>query len=192
MNLPNAISIFRMCLCPVFLYFFLADPVKHPYTYLVAGIVFAVAALSDFLDGYIARAKNIVTNVGKFIDPLADKLIVLAALLGIVQIGWFNSDWIEYADKWGVWIVFIILARELIITAFRAVAAGKNVIMAADIWGKIKTTLQDAAIICMCFEHTFFKTHYSLWLLALSAVFAIVSAVNYMVKNRSVFDTRSK
>ena len=141
MNLPNKISLARIALIPVFIAFYYLTMIPHNYLY--ATIVFAVAAFTDFLDGYIARKYNLVTDLGKFLDPIADKVLVLTAMilmLTSVSIGPLGGG-ILPAVSGGVGIS-IILARELIVSSFRMVAASKKVVIAADKLGKIKTVSQ--------------------------------------------------
>ena len=127
MNLPNKISVARICLLPVFIFFYLASFI--PCNYLIAAIIFSLAAFTDFLDGYIARKYNLVTNLGKLLDPIADKLIVMAALIVLTVDG-------IIPNPYGIIVTIIIIGRELFISAFRQVAAAKGFVMAADKWGK--------------------------------------------------------
>ena len=126
MNLPNKITIFRVCMIPVFLVFMLVQGI--PYGNYIATAVFAVACASDALDGHIARKHNLVTNFGKFMDPLADKLLVCSALICFVALSYMPA-----------WMVIVIIAREFIISGFRLVASDKGVVIAASYWGKFKT-----------------------------------------------------
>ena len=154
MNLPNKISLARIALIPVFIAFYYLTMIPHNYLY--ATIVFAVAAFTDFLDGYIARKYNLVTDLGKFLDPIADKVLVLTAMilmLTSVSIGPLGGG-ILPAVSGGVGIS-IILARELIVSSFRMVAASKKVVIAADKLGKIKTVSQDIALVLLLFSKAF-------------------------------------
>ena len=144
MNLPNKITCVRIVLLPVFIFFYLATFI--PCNYLIAGIIFAIAAFTDMLDGKIARKYNLVTNLGKFLDPIADKLIVMAALILVASDGTIPSPY-------GIIIAIIIIGRELIISAFRQIAAANGVVMAADMWGKYKTTFQTIALPLLWFKH---------------------------------------
>ena len=137
LNTPNTISVIRIFLMPVIVFFYLATFV--PYGKFIAAIVFIIAASTDFVDGYIARKYNMVTNLGKFLDPIADKLIAISALLLVCFDGTIPAPY-------GIIISIIIISRELIISAFRTVAASNNIIMAADIYGKIKTVFTCIAI----------------------------------------------
>ena len=134
MSLPNVLTILRVILIPVFLVvlFLMPEPVNR----YVAAAIFIVASITDFFDGYFARKWNLVSNFGKFMDPLADKLLVMAALVSMVQLKDLSA-----------WVVIIILARELAITGFRTLAMEANIVMAASFWGKIKTALQMVMII---------------------------------------------
>lgn len=137
MNLPNKLTVLRIILTPVFMALMLID---FPCHYLLALIVFAVAAFTDMLDGKIARARNLVTSFGKFLDPLADKMLTTSAFLGFIAhgIGWQIT-----------WAVFIVLFREFLISSLRliVVSSASNKVIAANIWGKLKTVTQIAAIV---------------------------------------------
>ena len=148
MNLPNKISLARICLIPVFVAVFFMDFI--PFHYAVSAIIFVVACCTDFIDGHIARSRNLVTNLGKFLDPIADKVLVSTAMVVLltmrdslfVAFGGF-SDIIYLAT---VICVCIITAREFIISAFRQIAAANGIVMAAEKLGKYKTAVQDAAL----------------------------------------------
>ncbi len=181
MNLPNKLSLLRLILCPVFLFVALAGFI--PCNFLWAAIVFAVASFTDFLDGHIARKYNLVTNFGKFLDPVADKVIVFAAFTVFLYL-----DPCRFG-VWMVWIFMIMIARELLVTSFRAVASSKNVIIAADIFGKMKTFTQMFAVIFILLECQFKLYPYpyiGAVLLVVSAVLTVLSGINYIVKNREV------
>ena len=135
MNLPNKISCVRIALLPVFIFFYLATFI--PCNYLIAGIIFAIAAFTDFLDGKIARKYNLVTNLGKFLDPIADKILVIVAMLILVEDG-----------RLPAWIPAIVVIREFIVSGYRLVAVEKNgKVIAASIWGKLKTATQMLGIV---------------------------------------------
>ncbi len=129
MNLPNKLTVLRMAMIPVFLVFMLISSISH--NFLWAAVVFAAASFTDFLDGYIARRDHLITDFGKFMDPLADKLLVVSALVCFIQYGMASAL-----------AVFIILAREFLVTSVRLLAAGNGKVIAADIWGKLKTVFQ--------------------------------------------------
>ena len=144
MNLPNKISVARICMIPVFVLFFFLDAI--PYNHVIAAVIFALAALTDLLDGHIARSRNLVTNLGKFLDPIADKVLVATAfilMLTVRDIFGLLGDWCYAA---GAVCICVILARELIISAFRQIAATAGVVLAAEKLGKYKTTFQDGCV----------------------------------------------
>lgn len=174
MNLPNKITIFRICMIPIFLFFLLVPQITYGH-YIAAGI-FIFAALSDALDGYLARKNNLITNFGKFMDPLADKLLVSSALIALVELNRIPS-----------WIVIIIIAREFIISGFRLVASNNGIVIAASWWGKIKTNVQ--IIMCVMLtiniNNSIIKIFEQIYIY-LSLVLTIVSLVDYMWKNRQV------
>ena len=133
MNLANKLTILRIVLVPIFLIFI---AIKIPYGTIIATLVFIIAALTDKLDGYIARSRNQITRFGKFMDPLADKLLVTAALVSLVELQIIPA-----------WAAIIIIAREFAITGLRAIAAAEGIVISASYWGKIKTVIQIVAII---------------------------------------------
>ncbi len=135
MNLPNKLTLSRIVMTPIFLFCFL---VSFPCHYLVSLVVFAIASYTDLLDGKIARSRNIVTNLGKFMDPIADKMLTTAAFIGLLAI-----------DKMNPWALFIILLREFVVTSVRLVAAENGKVVAANMWGKAKTVAQYIVIIYM-------------------------------------------
>ena len=136
MNLPNKLTLLRVLMVPVFLVFALINTI--PYNEFIAVGIFAIASITDALDGYIARKNNLVTNFGKFLDPLADKVLVMAALLCLVQMGFIGSV-----------PVIIILAREFMVSGLRLVTANEGVVVPAGIWGKLKTAFTMIAIIAI-------------------------------------------
>ena len=179
MNLPNKISTLRLILIPVFAVIFY---VEFPYHYVVAAAVFAVAAFTDFLDGYLARKLGLVTDLGKFLDSSADKVLVLAALVFAV-----DAHLIPFV--WGGAFTAIILAREIMVSCLRMIAAAKGVVMAADKLGKIKTFLQDIGLLVVILSGQFSCgaikwTGFSI--IALSVAMTIISGVHYFVANKSV------
>ena len=194
MNLPNKITISRIALIPVFIALYYITAIK--YNFLYAAIVFCVAAFTDFLDGYIARKYNLVTDFGKFLDPIADKVLVLAAFsLMLTNVG----GGVLPAITGGVG-VSIILAREFIVASFRMVAASKNVVIAADKLGKIKTVTQDLSVVFLLVGKAFetykpFGANFDAFtiiyyigyaLFVLCVVFTVISGVSYVYKNRAV------
>ncbi|MBR1993000.1 MAG: CDP-diacylglycerol--glycerol-3-phosphate 3-phosphatidyltransferase [Firmicutes bacterium] len=173
MNLPNKLTMLRMILIPVFMVFLMMG-----FSY-VAAVIFIVASLTDALDGHIARKYNLITNFGKIMDPLADKLLVTAALLCLVQLGHVAA-----------WMVFVILAREFLIVSLRAVAASQGIVIAASKWGKLKTISQMAAVILLLMENwpfgweCFPLADIVMWI---AVILTIVSGVDYIIKNKDVF-----
>lgn len=184
MNLPNKITLTRIAMIPVIIFLFLFD---FKYHLMYAAIAFAVASCTDFIDGHIARSRNLVTNLGKFLDPIADKVLVVVGLFliceaQIIPIGW------------GSIACILIMARELIIGALRQIAAANNVVLAADWWGKIKTVVTDIALpFLMIAPLTYVNgndgVHYyiGIVLFAIATVLTVVSGINYLVKNKQVF-----
>ncbi len=194
MNLPNRITLLRIILIPFFVAAYILKDVSALYVsgsgdywvYIALGI-FALASLTDFLDGHIARKYNLVTDMGKFLDPIADKILVASALF--IVLGFTLVPVVP-----GVIIVTLIIGREFAISALRTIAAGKNVVIAADRIGKLKTVTQIAALLvllpaaqldALTGGRVFYYTGFAL--LIASALLAFVSGVNYIVKNRRVF-----
>ena len=172
MNLPNKLTMFRVILIPFFVLFLLVD-----ITYAdkwIALAIFIVASLTDLLDGKIARKYDLVTNFGKFMDPLADKLLVCSALICLVSL-----------EKIPAWIVIIIIAREFIISGFRLVASDNGVVIAASYWGKFKTTFQMVMICLMIadIEALQLLTVIVMWA---ALILTVVSLVDYLVQNKDV------
>lgn len=189
MNLPNKLSVLRLLLIPVFVAVFY---VNFPYHYLVAAIVFAVAAFTDFLDGHIARKYNLITDLGKFLDSSADKVLVLSALVLLVDAHVIPGVWAGICCS-------LVLAREIMISCLRMVSAAKGYVMAADKLGKFKTLLQDLSIIILLVSVEFFGFDYTnvLYLigagmLALSVIMAVISAVHYFYVNKKALEENKK
>ena len=174
MNLPNKLTMFRVFMIPFFVIFMLVN-VTGEYDKYIAVAIFIIASLTDMLDGKIARKYNLVTNFGKFMDPLADKLLVCSALICLI------------CDKLQAWIVIVIISRELIISGFRTIAADNGVVIAASWWGKYKTTSQMLMIIIMIvnLNYSWYGTLEYVFIY-LSLVLTIISLVDYLVKNRQV------
>lgn len=175
MNLPNKLTVARVILIPFFVFFLLNDSMD-PYFKWVALAIFIVASLTDLLDGKIARKYNLVTDFGKFMDPLADKLLVCSAMIGLIELGRIEA-----------WIVIVIIAREFIISGFRLIAADNGRVIAASYWGKFKTTFQMFMVILMIANigMTPFPliTQIIKWI---ALVLTIVSLVDYLIKNKDV------
>lgn len=171
-NLPNSITIFRILLIPVFMTLLLASV---PGGALLAALVFAVAAASDSLDGYIARRRKQSTVLGAFLDPLADKLLVTSALLALIEL-----------DKLSAWVAMVIVAREFAVSGLRMVAAAEDVIIPASKWGKAKTVSQMAAVLMLILEPGWKVLGQSpgWYLLMVAVVLTVVSGADYFVKAR--------
>ncbi len=176
MNLPNKLTLFRVILIPFFLFFLLTDYVGGMTGKIIALVIFAVASLTDMLDGKIARKYNLVTNFGKFMDPIADKLLVDSALIAFVELGLLPA-----------WIVIILIAREFIISGFRLVASDAGIVLAASWTAKFKTAFQ--MIMCLMLIINFNYTAVNVIeqvLIYVSLVLSIVSLIEYLIKNRKV------
>ncbi len=174
MNLPNKITIFRVCMIPVFLVFMLVPGI--PFGNYIAVAIFAIACLSDALDGYLARKHNLVTNFGKFMDPLAEKLLVCSALICFVELSYMPA-----------WIVIVIIAREFIISGFRLIASDNGVVIAASYWGKFKTIAQMIACILLIVQLPFgFADMLEQIFIWLALVLTVVSLCEYIWKNRGI------
>ena len=175
MNLPNKLTIFRVILIPFFVFFLLTDVLGANGDYL-ALVIFIVASLTDMLDGKIARKYNLVTNFGKFMDPLADKLLVCSAMICLVDLKLLPA-----------WIVIIIIAREFIISGFRLIAAEHQIVIAASMWGKFKTTFQMLMVIVLILnvQMPFFQILGKILTYA-ALILTVVSLIDYIVKNKDV------
>ena len=175
MNLPNKLTIFRVILIPFFVVFLLLDPSNQTYRY-IADAIFIIASLTDMLDGKIARKYNLVTNFGKFMDPLAYKLLVSAAMICLIATG-----------QLAAWIVIVIISREFIISGFRLIASDNGIVIAASYWGKFKTVFQMLMIIVLIanIQMPFFTVLGTI-LIYVALVLTIVSLIDYIVKNKDV------
>ena len=175
MNLPNKLTILRVLMIPVFLFFLLTDAGGSASKW-VAAAVFILASLTDFLDGHIARKYNLVTNFGKFMDPLADKLLVCSAMIALVGM-----------DRLSSLVAITIIAREFIISGFRLVASDNGVVIAASYWGKFKTNFQMFMIIMLIIDLGN-KTAVLIEnvLIVIAVALTIISLVDYLYKNRQV------
>lgn len=175
MNIANKITILRIILIPIFLFVLLSSITNN---LLIALVLFLVASFTDFLDGYLARKLDLVTKLGKFMDPLADKLLVISAMLAFVEIGLLPS-----------WVAFIIVSRELIISVFRAIAASEGVVIAASWWGKLKTNSQIIMIIILLLNN-YIPESVVIYLNPLSitaaTIFTVFSGLDYILKNKQV------
>ena len=205
MNLPNKITLTRIFMIPVFVLFFYLD-VMNGWNYLVAAVIFVLAAATDALDGHIARSRGLVTNLGKFLDPIADKVLVSTAFIVLltrsevfsVPFALFSGAAMEgalYAMPVAAGIcVALILARERIVSGFRMVAAERSLVIAADKLGKVKTTCQDASIALLLAGMGFLSSAagrvialIGIILFFVCTALTVISGVNYIVKNRQVF-----
>lgn len=187
MNLPNKITVSRVLLIPVFMIFMLVDFKMGTITvagtemmkeHLIGGLIFIIASITDWLDGYIARKNNLVTNMGKFLDPLADKLLVSAAFIILVELGTAPS-----------WIVIIIISREFAVTGLRLILAGGGEVVAANQLGKIKTVAQILAITSLLLNNIFFESigvPFGVIMLYIALFFTIWSGFDYFYKNRRI------
>ncbi|MBQ9360651.1 MAG: CDP-diacylglycerol--glycerol-3-phosphate 3-phosphatidyltransferase [Lachnospiraceae bacterium] len=175
MNLPNKLTLFRVILIPFFVVILMTNCLGDASKW-VALAIFIIASLTDLLDGKIARKYDLVTTFGKFADPLADKILVISAMICLVELGLLKS-----------WIVIIIVAREFIISGFRIIAAEKNVVIAASYWGKFKTTFQMIMVIMLIadIDHPAWKVTATVFTY-IALVLTIVSLVDYIVKNKNV------
>lgn len=179
MNLPNKLTMLRVILIPFFVFFLLTDLTGSAGKYIALG-VFAAASLTDLLDGKIARKYNLITNFGKFMDPIADKLLVCSALIVFVQLGRLPS-----------WIVIILIAREFIISGFRLVASDTGIVLAASWWGKWKTALQMFMCIFLIVDLDYAAVNIiEQILIYASLILSVVSLADYLIKNRKVIADR--
>ena len=198
MNTPNKLTVIRICLVPFFILFLLTNFTVHKF--IIAALIFSIASITDHYDGKIARERNLVTDFGKFADPLADKILVMSAFMCFVQLGFIGSL-----------VVIIMITREFIVTSVRLVAVGKGKVIAANSWGKIKTVSQILSIlIILVLQYVlnlittgtisagFFGTRLTFEILEsvfyivgnlfvwISAVFTIISGVIYVFDNREL------
>jgi len=178
MNTPNKLTLIRVIMVPVFMWALLSK------FFVAAIIVFVLASLTDQLDGYLARRNNQVTTFGKLMDPLADKILTISALVCLLGIG---------ADFINSWVVMIIIARELIVTGIRQLAMGENTVIAASKWGKAKTVSQMAALIAVMVDLVIplriGATIYgalTFWLVMIAVVLTVYSGIDYIIKNRKL------
>ena len=174
MNLPNKLTVMRVIMIPFFVISLLAFQGEVRLLRNLAAAIFIVASLTDMLDGKIARKYNLVTNFGKFMDPLADKLLVCSALICLIELGQLPA-----------WMVIIIVSREFIISGFRLIAAEQGIVIAASCWGKFKTTFQMIAVILMIVNLPVLHilTVACTWI---ALVLTVVSLVDYIAKNHKV------
>ena len=178
MNLPNKLTMFRVVLIPFFVFFMLWPQYADgpDYMYLIALVIFIAASITDFLDGKIARKYNLVTNFGKFMDPMADKLLVCSAMICLVAL-----------NRLAAWIVIVIIAREFVISGFRLIAAENQIVIAASMWGKFKTTFQMVMIILLIlnWQMIWFQV-FTAAVVYIALALTIISLIDYLWKNRGV------
>ena len=187
LNLPNKLTLIRMFLAPIYLALML---IEFPYHYIVALAVFAVAALTDILDGKIARKNNLITVFGKLLDPLADKMLTTAALLAFMREGWCS-----------IWIVMIVLTREFAVAGVRLIATAQGIVIPANYWGKAKTVSQmvftivimllaelDATFDIFANAGWFTLARVSNIMLWITAVLTVVSGITYFVDSKKLID----
>ena len=186
MNIPNILTVTRVIITPIFLAIFLIETI--PYHFTIALVLYIIGALTDLFDGLIARKRNLVTNFGKFADPLADKILTTSAIIAFMAIG-----------RCSPWVLFIILFREFAISSVRLIAATDGVVIPANMWGKVKTTVQNIAIIAitlglsiiydfMLLPRTFPLEIISEILLWILAAVTIISGVVYMYQSTKIIN----
>ena len=174
MNLPNKLTVLRVIMIPFFVAALLYDGGANQNMRYVAAAIFIIASLTDMLDGKIARKYNLVTNFGKFMDPLADKLLVCSALICMIEL-----------RELPAWMVIIIISREFIISGFRLVASDNGVVIAASYWGKFKTTFQMIGVVLLIFNIPALSTVTTI-VIWIALALTVISLVDYVVKNAGV------
>ena len=174
MNLPNKLTILRVIMIPFFVAFLMLENGANTTYRYIAAALFIIASLTDLLDGKIARKYNLVTNFGKFMDPLADKLLVCSALICMIELGQLPA-----------WMVIIIISREFIISGFRLVASDNGVVIAGSYWGKFKTTFQMIGVVLLILNIPALSmvTDIVIWI---AVALTVISLVDYIVKNAGV------
>ena len=188
MNLPNILTLVRIFLIPIFMVVLLlklpGGRTYFPYQDFVAAFIFVLAAATDGVDGYIARKYRLVTNLGKFLDPLADKLLVSAALISLVELGAVPA-----------WIVWLILAREFVVTGIRAIAAADGVVISASNLGKLKTVTQVIAIVAIILKDwplSYINIYIAEPMLYIALILTLVSGADYIYKSRHLFRPKNQ
>lgn len=180
MNLPNKLTTIRVFMVPLYLVFMLVPQI--PYGRYIAGFIFTIAAITDALDGHIARKNNLITNFGKFMDPVADKLLVCSALICFVEL-----------DLMPAWIAIVIISREFIVSGFRLVASDNGVVLAAGWWGKIKTVVQVVMSVMLTVDLDFkFINILEVVSVYLALALTIISMMDYLIKNRNLLFNSNK
>lgn len=190
MNIANKLTLLRIILVFVFMgviWLPLGLPVEMML--IIGLVIFIVASITDYLDGHLARKLNLVTNLGKFMDPLADKMLVATALLAIVDLG---NKGILPMGHFPAWIVVFIILREFMVSGLRLVAAGQNIVLAANYWGKVKTVVQMMTIIVYLLPvHSSLLSTLGVLLAYASLVLTLLSGFIYLWENRQVFDNQN-
>ena len=189
MNTPNKLTVLRILLVPFFVAFLLIKQI--PYNYLWATLIFAIASITDTIDGKMARKYNLVTDFGKFMDPLADKILVTSALVCFIELGFVNSI-----------MVVIILASEFMVTSLRLIASGKGKVIAASMWGKVKTVSQMVGIVVILLLQTVYQfTPFASMdlivmigqiLMWIATLLTLISGAEYMISNRGFLNDKSQ
>lgn len=187
MNTPNKLTLLRIVLAPLFLVFLLWQSMPHHF--LIAAAVFSIAAITDAIDGSMARRNNTITNFGKFLDPLADKILVTAALVGFVELGFIST-----------WFAVVIITREFLVTSLRLVAVGGGTVIAANIWGKLKTISQIVAILVVLYTEEIrylnilpFELPYNeiyTGFMIIAVILTVFSGLQYLIANKSHIDIK--
>ena len=179
MNLPNKLTTLRVIMIPFFVFFLLWQNGENRTFRMIALALFIIASLTDLLDGKIARKYNLVTNFGKFMDPLADKLLVCSALICLIELNALPA-----------WMVIVIISREFIISGFRLIASDNGVVIAASYWGKFKTTFQMVSVVLLILDipALAFVTTICVWI---ALLLTIVSLVDYIYKNHKILTVGS-
>lgn len=188
MNLPNKLTLIRMAIIPLLIVIYLLRDMIGDFTFLLMGILFMLASITDYFDGYLARKRDIVTTFGKFMDPLADKLLVLGALLLLSH--YYTANHLGTLTMWmPFWVVFIILARELVVTSIRLVAVGEGIILHASKFGKYKAATTMVTIVYYFFIMPMDLSLINILgiiLVSLSVLLTIGSGVDYFLKNKTI------
>ncbi len=181
MNLPNKLTLLRVCMIPFFVVFMLTDFAGAASKWIALAI-FILASMTDWLDGYLARKNHLVTNFGKFMDPLADKLLVCAAMICLIEM-----------DRLAAWMVIIIISREFIISGFRLIASDNGVVIAASYWGKFKTVFQMLMIILLIADiqngAVQMITTVCVWI---ALILTVVSLIDYLIQNKGVLNAKEE
>lgn len=179
-NLPNRLTILRMLMVPLIMFFLMTESISEPLKSIIAAGIFILASVTDWFDGRIARKYNLITNFGKVMDPLADKLIVFAVILCLVK-----------TDVFPVWCAMLILARDFLVMGMRVIAVAEGISVAASIWGKIKTTLQMISmVIAILFGASSVP---ALWVVVRIAIYAstlatVISGISYVNDYKKIFE----